>query len=177
MFERFTSEARAAVVRAQSEARALRADEIRPVHLLLGIADGTGRGGAPLRAAGAGHDRLRTAAARSGDPLDADALAALGVDLSRVRAAAEAAFGPGALDPPRRAGGHIPFTDGSKRSLELALRHVLGLDGRRGRRIDDGHVLYGVLAVEDPVVAAVLREVGVEPGELRRRLTRESDAA
>ncbi|MCU1604162.1 MAG: Clp domain protein [Modestobacter sp.] len=95
----------------------------------------------------------------SADPLDADALAALGVDLDQVRAAAEAAFGPGALGPPPT-GGHIGFAGGSKRSLEEALRSAVR---RRDRRLDTGHLLAGVLAVGDPQVSRVLRELGTDP--------------
>ncbi|GAB3348406.1 Clp protease N-terminal domain-containing protein [Modestobacter lapidis] len=168
MFERFTDEARQVVVRAQEEARHLRADQIEPVHLLLAIAGGDGRGGDTLRAAGIDHGRLRSTVASSTDELDAEALAAFGVDLEQVRAAAEATFGPGALDPPGTSG-HLRFADGSKRSLEQALRHVLARRGlaRRSRAIDSGCVLVGVLAVEDPVVVRVLRELGADPAALR----------
>src|SRR5918993_886333 len=68
----------------------------------------------------------RDALARSGGPLDADALAAVGIDLDQVRAAAESAFGAGALDRgPLGRSGHIPFGDGAKQALEGALRSVL----------------------------------------------------
>lgn len=167
MFERFTQEAREVVVAAQEEARALRAEEIGPVHLLLGIAAGAGRGGDALRAAGIDHDRLRAAVAGGDDGLDAEALAAFGVDLGQVRAAAEAAFGPGALDPPA-ASGHLRFAGASKKSLEEALRHVLARRGRRrDRTIDSGCVLVGVLAVGDPVVTRVLQGLGTDPDVLR----------
>ena len=42
MFERFTQEAREVVVTAQEEARSLQAEEVGPVHLLLGVAAGVG---------------------------------------------------------------------------------------------------------------------------------------
>jgi len=168
VFERFTDEARQVVVRAQDEARHLRADQIEPVHLLLALATDPGRGGDTLRAAGIDHDRLHQAVAASTDALDAEALAAFGVDLDSVRAAAEATFGPGALDPPGTSG-HLRFADASKKSLEQALRHVLSRRGlpRRDRVIDSGCVLVGVLAVEDPVVTRVLRELGTDPDALR----------
>jgi ATP-dependent Clp protease ATP-binding subunit ClpA len=170
VFERFTDEARQVVVRAQDEARHLRAEQIEPVHLLLAIAAGSGRGGETLRASNLDHGRLHAAVASSTDALDADALATFGVDLDQVRAAAEAAFGPGALDPPAPVG-HMRFAEGSKRSLEQALRHVLARRGlaRRSRIIDSGCVLVGVLAVADPVVTRVLRELDTDPGALRER--------
>ncbi|MGY1603087.1 Clp protease N-terminal domain-containing protein [Geodermatophilus sp. SYSU D00815] len=173
MFERFTEEARQVVVRAQEEARDLRASRIEPVHLLLALSRDPARGGSTLRAAGVEHERLRSALRRSGG-LDADALAAVGIDLDSVRAAAEAAFGPGALDHQGpRTGGHLPFTGDSRKALEESLRAVLR---RRQRRIDSGHVLSGVLAVGDPAVARLLQQLGTDADALRERLEG-SDAA
>jgi hypothetical protein len=110
--------------------------------------------------------------ARSGGALDADALAAVGIDLDQVRAAAEAAFGQGALDgtgDPRS--GHIAFADGSKRALEESLRHVLRQKGRRRDRvIDSAALLAGLLAVADPVVARVLQQLGTGAAPLREQL-------
>ena len=179
MFERFAHEARTAVVVAQQEARDLRAGHIEPVHLLLALARDHGRGGAALRSVGVDHATVRDALTRSGGPLDADALAAVGIDLERVRAAAESAFGPGALDRgPVGRTGHIPFTDGAKQVLESALRHVLAQPRRRRDRvIDTGHLVVGVLAVADPVVERVLRHLGTDVVRLRQGLDGESDAA
>jgi ATP-dependent Clp protease ATP-binding subunit ClpA len=173
VFERFTGEARQAVVAAQTEARALRAARIEPVHLLLALSEEPGRAGQLLREAGVDHGLLRDAVARSG-PLDADALAAVGIDLYQVRAATEAAFGSGALDRHRpEPAGHIPFTDASKQALVQAV----GLVGRRRlHRIDAGHVLFGVLAVADPTLDRVLQLLGTDPNALRERAAG-SDAA
>jgi ATP-dependent Clp protease ATP-binding subunit ClpA len=175
VFERFTDEARRAVVVAQEEARELRAERIEPVHLLLALTRDPSRGGTALRAAGVDHDRLAPVVAAVGDPLDPDALAALGVDLAQVRATAEAVFGAGALDRGRRpTGGHIPFADGSKRALEQALRAAVR---RKERRLDSGHVLLGVLAVGDPTVARVLAQLGTDPGALQERAGGEPEVA
>jgi ATP-dependent Clp protease ATP-binding subunit ClpA len=173
MFERFTDEARWAVVHAQEEARTLRADRIEPVHLLLALTRDQGRGGSTLRAAGVDSAGLLAALRRSAG-LDADALAAVGIDLEQVRAAAEAAFGPGALDrsgPP--SGGHLPFAGESRRALEQSLRAALR---RKERRIDSGHVLAGVLAVGDPTVERLLQQLGTDADVLRSRISG-SDAA
>jgi len=152
VFERFTDEARLAVVRAQEEARQLHAEQIEPVHLLLALTRDAGRGGTALRTAGIDHGTLRTGL--DSRALDADALAAVGVDLDQVRATAEAVFGPGALDRGRRStSGHVAFADGSKKALEQALRAAVR---RRERRLDSGHVLLGVLAVADPTVSRLL---------------------
>ena len=172
MFERFTHEARRAVVVAQEEARELRAERIEPVHLLLALTRGPGRAGELLRASGVGHADVRAALSRSGGPLDPDALAAVGIDLDRVRAAAEAAFGPGALERGAGgAGGHIPFADGSKRALQESLRAVLRQEApRRERVIDAAAVLAGLLAVHDPVVDRVLQQLGTAADDLLARL-------
>jgi len=175
VFERFTDEARRAVVVAQEEARELRAERIEPVHLLLALTRDPSRGGTALRAAGVDHDRLAPVVAAAGDPLDPDALAVLGVDLEQVRATAEATFGAGALDRGRRpTGGHIPFADGSKRALEQSLKAALR---RKERRLDSGHVLLGVLAVGDPVVGRVLARLGTDAATLEDRAGSEPDVA
>jgi ATP-dependent Clp protease ATP-binding subunit ClpA len=174
MFERFTDEARWVVVHAQEEARELRAPQIRPAHLLLALSRDPGRGGTTLRDSGVDAARLRSALARSEQAQDADALAAFGIDLDAVRSAAEAAFGPGALDSSRpMPTGHMPFADESKRVLEQTLRFV---SRRKEKRIDSGHVLVGVLAVADPTVTRVLQQLGTDPDVLRARAAG-SDAA
>jgi len=159
VFERFTTEARSVVVRAQDVARAAGADRIEPVHLLLAVAAVDGRGAVALRRAGLDPDR----AGRAVSDADQAALAALGVDLDAVRARAEQTFGSGALAPRSRAG-HLRFAPGAKRALQEALRAEVA---RGGRSLDDGSVLVGVLAVRDAVVGAVLADQGVEPQAVR----------
>ena len=165
MFERFTEEARWVVVHAQEEARDLRSERIEPVHLLLALTRDPGRGGTTLRGAGVEPDRLREALSRRA--LDADALAAVGIDLDAVRSAAEAAFGPGALDRGKPVPtGHLPFTDECKRVLEQTLRYVTRT---QQKRIDSGHVLVGLLAVADPAVTRLLQQLGTDPDSLREQ--------
>jgi ATP-dependent Clp protease ATP-binding subunit ClpA len=175
MFERFTEEARRVVIVAQLEAREAREPFIDATHVLLGIAMVGGPGGEALRAAGVDPSRLRTAIREVGDPnsaLDAEALAALGIDLGTVQAAAEATFGSGALADRvrlgrRRPGGHLPFTDHGKKVLELSLRAAI----RRGDgAIDTRHVLLGVLGAEEKRSNAVLDRLAVDRTDLRRRL-------
>ena len=160
------------VVTAQVQARWLRADRIEPVHLLMALTADPGVGGRVLRATGVDLGSVESAVTRSGGALDADALAAVGIDLDQVRAAAEAAFGPGALDRrDNELSGHIAFADGSKRALEESLRYVLQRKvPRRRRAIDSGAVLAGLLAVGDPVVVRVLRQLGTDADRLREQL-------
>jgi len=92
VFERFTDDARAAVVYAQEESRLFRHDHIATEHLLLGLLHGD-------------DDTVR-------------ALEAFGVTLAAVRQQLEDYRGRGRREPR----GHIPFTPGAKQALELSLR-------------------------------------------------------
>ena len=108
-----------------------------------------------------------SAPVRSVGALDADALAAVGIDLDAVRSAAEAAFGPGALDRGKPVPtGHLPFSDECKRVLEQTLRYVTRT---QQKRIDSGHVLVGLLAVADPAVTRLLQQLGTDPDSLREQ--------
>jgi ATP-dependent Clp protease ATP-binding subunit ClpA len=166
VFERFHDDARQAVMLAQDEGRRLGATHIGPEHLLLGLLRlDDGPAWRALRDAGVDAAATRErVAARSGG-LDPDALASIGIDLEEVRRATEAAFGEGALDGPRTRTGRIPFAAESKKALELSLRHSLRL-GHKG--IDSGHVLLGILHVNDPTVTHVLHEAGTDPAQLAR---------
>lgn len=161
MFSRFTSAARASIVRAQEESLALGDDSVASEHLLLGLAtdgDDTVRG--VLGALGVDADALR-AALRRRDPdgLDADALATIGIDLEAVRRSVEESFGPGALSAGSggergSAGRHRPFTADSKRALERALREATEL---RAGELRPEHLLLGVAADRNGAAAALQR--------------------
>lgn len=173
MFERFTDQARRVVAAAQGEAERAGDPVIDCTHLLLGVTLAGGPGAEALERAGVGTDRLRaTLPEVSRDALDAEALAALGIDLEPVRAAAESAFGAGALDRPpartsRRHLGHLPFTAGSRDALHRSLRAAVGSEERA---IDTRHLVTGILAADEPRVTAALRHLGVDPEEVRRSL-------
>ncbi|HEY3504824.1 MAG TPA: Clp protease N-terminal domain-containing protein [Actinocatenispora sp.] len=181
MFERFTKEARRAIVLAQEEARTMRHDHIGTGHVLIGILTvGEGPGARALVGLGVDPEAVRQYVARLGDDplpddaLDADALASVGIDLDQVRRAAEDAFGPGALERPRpwRAG-HIPFDSMSKKSLELTLRETV----RRGdREIRDAHVLLGMVRAEPNAATSALLAAGADLAEVRAAVERELDA-
>ncbi len=179
MFERFSRDARSAVVATQEVARSLGDATIRTVHILAGLAGDDLSTGHLL----AEHHLERQAllqwlARRQRGGLDESALSALGIDLDAIRTSVEATFGAGALDaeppPPgrrlfgrRRAAdrGHIPFTGEAKKALELSLRETLrlGLDS-----IEAEAVLLGVLRADDPEVRRVLADFDVDVAALRR---------
>ncbi|WP_171168571.1 Clp protease N-terminal domain-containing protein [Streptomyces sp. I05A-00742] len=181
MFERFTKDARLAVVCAQEEARSLRHSWIGAEHLLLAVAARPGAPGtATLTRLGVTAEACREAIRSAGalDEGDAEALRSLGIDLDTVRARAESAFGPGALDrqpdgtrfggllrrAPRRPRHHIPFTKDAKRALEQSLRAALA---RKENWIGTEHVLLGVLSGGDPATVRVLDALGTDPVALR----------
>jgi len=185
-FERFRDDARHAVVVARDEAVRARQDQIGCEHLLLGLLCEPGVAAEALTAAGLNITSLRAALpvggnAASPDPLDAESLASLGIDLDAVRRATDAAFGHGALDrasAPRRdrlriTGGRRMTAD-SKKSLELALRAAVGL---RQNYISSGHVLLGILDQEDNAAQAALRAAGIDPAGLRADVLRRMTAA
>lgn len=95
MFERFTDDARRAIIHAQEESRSLGHDRIGAEHLLLGLLhEDTG-------------------------PADA-VLGSFGLTLAGVRSAVAAAVGASAHPPPR----HLPFTPRARRVLETSLQEA-----------------------------------------------------
>lgn len=178
MFERFTEDARQAVIGAQAQARALGDRHIGTEHVLLSLVAAGGPVGQALREAGLDADGLRDEIARvnrsGGDVLDPDALRSIGIDLDAVREATEQSFGEGALDVPagkldRLRRGHIPFTPKAKKALELSLRHAIRL---KSKEIRGGHILLGLLHDEDFLSAKLAAGAGAEPGALRARVER-----
>jgi ATP-dependent Clp protease ATP-binding subunit ClpA len=153
MFERFTKEARAVVVAAESEAALMHAVEIGPEHLLIALSD-------HLADLGVDREELRRDAG-SDDGIDADALATLGIDLDEVRRQAEEAFGEGALDRPPT-GGRPRFNRAAKKVLELTLREAIALGHRQ---LGPGHVLLAL--TRDNRALALLARQGVTREQLR----------
>jgi ATP-dependent Clp protease ATP-binding subunit ClpA len=177
MFERFTGDARQVVVLAQDEARHLCHHYIGTEHLLLGLlAEGHGPAAHLLHERGLRAEDLRRRILLivGGESLDPEALATLGIDLDQVKRAAEAAFGPGALEPTGRRPptGHIPFTPRAKKVLELSLREAQRL---QHTSIGTGHILLGLIREGKGVAAKVLADVGCDLDGLRDDITRMID--
>lgn len=117
MFERLTDDARVVVAHAQDHARRLGHRYIGCEHLLLAVVSTDQPVSVILRERGITPDRVEEEIVRrvglgagSGlfAGLDADALAAIGVDLDAVRARIEGAFGPDALARAAQAVHHGP---------------------------------------------------------------------
>ena len=185
MFERFTESARATVVRAQEEARALAHPTIGSQHLLLGLlqgdeADRAGAARACLTAAGVSYTAARAEVERLGGApgLDADALRAVGIDLDEVRPRVAAQVGAGALAAARAprgrgswlrrhrsvASGHLPFGEDGRLVLELAVREAVAY---RSGAIESGHLLLGLLRAGAVPGVAVLQRLGIDSAALR----------
>lgn len=135
MFERFTDRARRVIVNAQEESRLLNHNYIGTEHLLLGlIREEDGVAGVVLRSLNLSLDELRT-------------------QIEDVVGAGE-----------HPASGHIPFTEGAKRSLEMALRQALDLGHRY---IGTEHLLLGLLAEGGGVASEVLTGSGADLPRVR----------
>lgn len=176
MFERFTQEARAAVVLAQELARELHVDHIGTEHVLAGAVRSEGSvASRALACLGAEPEAVVAAVRRrSSTGLDPEALAALGIDLDAVRARAERLFGVGALDRPApgrggRRGSHTPFDPSAKKLLEVALREAVAAGHRR---IDSGHLLLAVVRLDDTQAHQVLLGLGLGAEEVRAAVRR-----
>lgn len=168
MFERFTKPARQAVQTARTYAEESSSSDVRPEHLLMAllsergclaveVLEGLGASAADVRAE---LDRNRT---RYGDGLDeddAEALAAIGIDLDEVVHRIERNLGGLHRRP-----GKVGFSRGSRKALELALREAIAL---RHNYIGTEHLLLGLARVDDRIVADTLGRWGFEHAALRQ---------
>ncbi len=175
-FQRFARNARVAVMLAQEEARELCDRETGSQHLLLGILQTAGD---DLSAVLTGYGltaevvRARLAETSTGDKSfddDADALSAIGIDLRAVRDSVARTFGADAFDSAlsrsgrrRRPRGHISFSHGAKKVLELALREALT---HKDNEIGCEHLLLGILRSGDKASIGLITE-HVYTGQLR----------
>jgi ATP-dependent Clp protease ATP-binding subunit ClpA len=168
MFERFTQEAKAALVEAQDVAIELGVGYISPAHIIYGCAAGReSTAGEPLRDAGITAESIRRLLPRSEKPpvadVDAEVLRAIGIDFEGVRAVVEETFGSGSLEsaPDRRSAANKihrpPFTPEAKRALELSLRVALEL---HDRRIRPGHLLLGLFRLDNDFISIVVQQSG-----------------
>lgn len=166
MFERFTQESKGALVEAQDAALELGAEHIDAGHVLLGCATlRESTAGEPLHEIGITAESIRRMLPRNNATnemdIDADALRAIGIDLSGVRAAVEETFGIGSLESAsdrrtRETKIRQPhFTEAAKRSIELSFRVALEL---HEKNIRPGHLLLGLLRLNDEFISSVVEQ-------------------
>ena len=139
MFERFTDRARRVVVLAQEEARMLNHDYVGTEQILVAL---IGEGGG----------------------VAARALQSLGITEEAVRQQVEELVGRGQAGPQR---GHLPFTPGAKKILQLSLREAIALGHGY---IGTEHILLGLVREGEGVALRVLNGLGVDPGRVRQRV-------
>lgn len=185
-FQRFTRNARVAVMLAHEEARELCDRETGSQHLLLGVLQAAGE---ELSGVLTGYGltaevvRGRLAETSTADQLfdeDADALRAIGIDLRAVRDSVAGTFGTDAFDKAlsrsgrrRRPRGHIPFSHGAKKVLELSLRETLA---HKDNEIRCEHLLLGILRSGDNAAIALVTE-HVYTAQLRAAIDKLLDKA
>ncbi|WP_086838215.1 Clp protease N-terminal domain-containing protein [Amycolatopsis kentuckyensis] len=145
MFERFTADARMAVVEAQIVARESGSVEIGPAHLLAGLVK---TGVQVLAELGVSTDDIAAELARTRrrggvSDADAEALTEFGIDVEQIVERVEQTHGEGALagrlGPAKR--GHIPFTAQSKKTLELSLKEAVRLGDKQ---LGQEHILLAL---------------------------------
>jgi len=183
MFERFTDKARKVVVAASVKAAERGDDQIRPVHMLYGLAATDGVAARVLTALGADTAAVERELGRTGldDAAadDAEALATIGIDLDEIRRKVEESFGPGALEPmptaPRGSltwTGRVPLNDQAKLALALSIKETRSL---HHTYIGTEHVLLGLLRAAEryphgDFASVTLPDLGLDPASLRARV-------
>ena len=166
-----------------------RGDQIRPVYMLHALASGEGVAARALVSLGidaAAVERQLDRAAPLGNPLegettsgDAEALAAIGIDLDEIKRKVEESFGPGALERvplapqgPLNWTGRMTMTREAKQSLALALQEARAL---HHSYIGTEHLLLGLLSVAErnprgDFTPDTLRDLGIDPVQARQRV-------
>ena len=170
MLERFTRNARAVAVGAQSVAHRVGAPQVRPAHLLEALVEDDGVLAMRLLAElGAPGDEVRrvvrglnSAYSDGLDADDAEALKLLGIDLEEVLSRID---GDLADDSGPVARGHKRFARGSKKVLELSLREALRLGDNF---IGTEHILLGLIRSGDLTVLQTLEAFDLHPDDVRR---------
>lgn len=169
MFERFTDNAKQAIMLSQDDTVELGYDTIGPELLLLGmIGVPAGVAGQVLLGHGVDPSRARdeavrqlTAAgvARTGGRAPIEALAAIGIDAGEVQRRMDSTFGPGKFLYPRPT-----YTPGAQRMLMQAVTEA---DTLGSEHIGTGHMLLGLLADQDSTAVVVLAALDVDTTALR----------
>ncbi|HEY3142203.1 MAG TPA: Clp protease N-terminal domain-containing protein [Acidimicrobiales bacterium] len=137
MFERFSDSARRVVVLAQEESRLQQHNYIGTEHILAGLT-------------------------QIDEGVAAGVLASFEITTERVRAEIVKEVGPGEKTP----WGHIPFTPGAKRILELSLREALQLGHNY---IGTEHVLLGLIREGEGLGAKIVARLGADLDRVRER--------
>jgi ATP-dependent Clp protease ATP-binding subunit ClpC len=112
-----------------------------------------------------GTEHILLGLIHEGEGAAAKALESLGISLEGVRQQVEEIIGQGQQAP----SGHIPFTPGAKKVLELSLREAQQLGHTH---IDTEHILLGLIREGQGVAAQVLVKLGAHLNRVRQEVTR-----
>jgi ATP-dependent Clp protease ATP-binding subunit ClpA len=175
MFGRLTEGSKAVIAEARDLALERSDRFITPGHLLFGCTQATEEtAGAPLRESGITTASVRSLLPRpqssASRPSDAESLSAIGIDYEEIRSAVEATFGEGALDvaPDRRetpGGTRRPrFAPDAKKAIAMCM-HV-AVKELHQERLMPGHILLGLLRLDDAVVTKALEQSGTSVAHL-----------
>jgi ATP-dependent Clp protease ATP-binding subunit ClpA len=170
MFERFTKPARRVVADATTLAQDVTASEVRPEHLFRALLDDEAslavrvleESGAPVGALREELDRRRMRYVDGLDADDAEALAAIGIDLDEVVRRIDRNLGGTFARHSRPR-----MSRAAKKVLELALREAIAL---RHDYIGTEHLLLGLVREGDRVVRDSLSAFDIAPAALRSRV-------
>jgi len=139
-FDRFTDRARKVLTLSQDEAQRFNHNYIGTEHLLLGLV-------------------------RVEDGIASRVLAAMNVDLAKVRTAVEFIIGRGDIPVV----GEVGLTPRAKRVIELAIDEARGLEHHY---IGTEHLLLGLIREGEGIAAGVLQSLGVEFDRTRQEVLR-----
>jgi ATP-dependent Clp protease ATP-binding subunit ClpA len=194
MFERFTADARAIVVDASAHAIRLHHNWIGCEHLLMALASRDDPVGETFRESGVTAEQVEATILHHIGPgqamfdkLDREALAAVGIDVDKVRMAVETNFGPDTLNrvthychparrrfPPwRRNNRHrrpgMTFTPMAKDCLATALKFAVK---SRSGYIGTEHLAQSALSMRSSTVPNILKALDVDTEALRATIAR-----
>jgi ATP-dependent Clp protease ATP-binding subunit ClpA len=194
MFERFTDKAKNAIATAKAVAMEHGDDQIRLVHMLYGLVTSDGVATRALTVLGVDAAAVERELGRAGtgagapgggaspggaDGGDAEALAAIGIDLDEIKRKIEESFGPGALQrvrltprgPLNWIGGPFPLDEQARLSLVMSLREARAM---HRRYIGTEHLLLGVLRAagrspQGEFATVTLRDLGLDVATAHER--------
>ena len=164
---------------AQVEAVGFRHDFIGTEHVLLALLNRDDDAGRALRELGLDVASVRCDVRRivgegpaPETVFDADALAAIGVDLDAVRERIEASFGEGALERARRGEGTCrgAAAFGLSPRLKRAMESARCAADRRGEQLSAAQVLVALASQADTVAARILDARGISLSQIRAAL-------
>lgn len=156
MFEKFTHDARRAVVEAQAAAQEAGAREISAEAVFAGLARiEDGEAVRLLKVLGVSRDdvfaELARVRRRGGiSDADAEALTEFGIDVDQIVERVEQTHGPGALAQASRPAkrNHLPFTSEAKNALQMSLREAQDLGDKH---LGQEHLLLALVKQRGPV--------------------------